>query len=253
MAVLDSVYNFTSELDLKDRDVGALFGRLKAEVCDPTGCTLALVDHMAWATKENRSRSRAYGDVFKGAAVRAGLYIEVDRSKLYVEARGNNIRGFPRKPAYWDVDLLELRLADTSRQEEADEELDERVRGWLIEHPEQHSTTALRKAITGRNERIDEALERLKGRGEVRDLARNGGAWSGRGGEARYWIASAHAEESTPVLCGAGLGEVASRPLKTETSPHSPRPGKGGEVDRGEVCETEEEPLDKPDEGEAAF
>ncbi len=74
-----------------------------------------VVDHMPWATDTNRKRLRGYGDVFKNAAVRAGIYIDVDASKLYIEARGNNVVGFKRTPAYWDADRLMLRLVDTGR------------------------------------------------------------------------------------------------------------------------------------------
>ncbi len=96
--VLDSFYNIAGAVDLRDRDAGAIFAQLKTEVCDPTGCTIDVVDHMPWATETNRKRLRGYGDVFKNAAIRAGLYIDADGSKLSVEARGNNIKGFKRTP-----------------------------------------------------------------------------------------------------------------------------------------------------------
>jgi AAA domain-containing protein len=57
MVVIDSVYNFTPELDLKDRDVGQLFARIKAEVCDVTGCTVVVVDHMPWGRRKTRAGS----------------------------------------------------------------------------------------------------------------------------------------------------------------------------------------------------
>jgi hypothetical protein len=214
LAVLDSVYNFTPNLDLKDRDVGQLFARLKAEVCDPTGCTIVLVDHMPWATDANRQRLRSYGDVFKGAAARAGIYIDAQGSKLFVEARGNSIAGFKRTPAYWDAEALELKLVDTSRQEEADEALDERVLEWLVECAGSHSKTQVRKGVreggSASNERIDEALERLRECGKVRDHAAGGAAWLGENGTPRYWIASVHAEETAPQLFAAGSGAVTS-------------------------------------------
>ena len=235
LVVLDSLYNFTAELDLKDREVGALFARLKAEICDTTGATVVLVDHMPWKTDTNRSRLRAYGDVFKGAAARAGIYIDADGTKLYVEARGNNIKGFKRTPAYWDADALELRLADARASEEAEEELAGRVLAWLNEHPGQHSTSTVRQAIGGRHEWADSALESLKARGEVCDLARDGGAWSGRAGTARYWIASIHAADTSPQLFGARSGDTESGASERATSPTSPHPRRWGEVARGEV------------------
>jgi RecA-family ATPase len=88
LVVLDSVYNFTPGLDLKDRDVGQLFARLKAEVCDPTCCTVVVVDHMPWANETNRKRLRSYGDVFKGAAA---------RGHLHRRGRGEAVRGGARE------------------------------------------------------------------------------------------------------------------------------------------------------------
>jgi hypothetical protein len=237
MVVLDSVYNFTPGLDLKDRDVGQLFARIKAEICDPTGCTVVVVDHMPWATETNRQRMRAYGDVFKGAAARAGIYIDAEGSKLHVEARGNNIRGFKRTPAYWDPDALDLRLVDTKAQEGADEELDARVLEYLAEHPEKHSTTAVRKGVGGRAIRVDQALERLKARDEVRDLSRDGGTWSGRGGDPRYWIACVNAKNTPSRLFGTGSDEAASDGPKEGDPVPSSRPRRGDGVDRDEVSD----------------
>jgi AAA domain len=236
LVVLDSVYNFTPGLDLKDRDIGQLFARLKAEVCDPTGCTVVVVDHMPWATEQNRKRMRSYGDVFKGAAARAGIYIDADGSKLHVEARGNNVRGFKRTPAYWDADALELRLVD-AEPDQSDDDLDEAVLAWLTENVDQHSTRTVRKAVSGRNERIDESLERLKARGALRDCARNGGAWSGEKGTPRYWIASVHAEGSAPQLFGAHSGALEAEAPWELSAPPAPPPRRGGALERGALSE----------------
>ena len=132
LVVLDSVYNFTSGLDLKDRD----------DDINPN-------EDPKQANETNRKRLRSYGDVFKGAAARAGIYIDADGSKLYVEARGNTIAGFKRTPAYWDADALELRLVDTKAQEEADDELDGRVLEWLVEH-----AGRTRRRLSGRRSRV---------------------------------------------------------------------------------------------------
>jgi AAA domain len=142
--VLDSFYNVASDIDLKERDAGLVFEQLKSQVCDPTGCTIDVVDHMPWATDTNRKRLRGYGDVFKNAAVRAGLYIDADGNKLYVEARGNNIRGFKRTPAYWDADALELRLVEA--HETDTEALDLAVESHVEEHPGQ-TTTAIAETL----------------------------------------------------------------------------------------------------------
>jgi hypothetical protein len=235
MIVLDSVYNFTPGLDLKDRDVGQLFARIKAEICDATDCTVVVVDHMPWGTKDNRDRLRGYGDVFKGAAARAGIYIDVKGPRLWVEARGNNIAGFKRRPAYWDADALELRLVDTTRQEEAEEEVDARVVAWLIEHAGSHSTTKVREGAKGRGTSVDDSLERLKARDEVRDHGRDGGTWSGRGGDPRYWIATVHAENTPSQLFGTGSDEHAAWVTESETSSASSAPRRGDEVSRDEV------------------
>jgi AAA domain len=237
MVVLDSVYNFTPDLNMKERDVGQLFARIKAEVCDPMDCTVLAVDHMPWATKDNRDRLRGYGDVFKGAAARAGIYVDVKGPKLWVEARGNNIAGFKRRAAYWDADALELRLVDTTRQEEAEEEVDARVLEWLIEHAGSHSTTKVREGAKGRGTSVDDSLERLKTRDEVRDHGRDGGTWSGRGGDPRYWIATVHAVDTSSQLFGTGPDEHGSGVIESETSSASSAPRRGDEVSRDEVAE----------------
>ena len=97
------------------------------------GCTVLIVDHMPWATEENRKRLRSYGDVFKGAATRFGIYIDAEGKRLSVEVRGNNIRGFKKTPAYWDEERLELRLVDVAKVDV--DQLDERVHEYVTEHP----------------------------------------------------------------------------------------------------------------------
>jgi hypothetical protein len=237
MVVLDSVYNFTPNLDLKDRDVGQLFARIKADVCDVTGCTVVAVDHMPWGTKDNRDRLRGYGDVFKGAAARAGIYVDAKGSKLWVEARGNNISGFKRRPAYWDADALELRLVDTQKQEEADEALDARVLKWLVEHPGQHSTSSVRKQVEGTDTRIDEALHRLRAAAEVRDLGAGGAPWSGRAGAARYWIASIYAPQASADETAPRSAELGAGGIEVETSATSAAPRRAPRSHAAEVTE----------------
>jgi hypothetical protein len=196
MVVLDSVYNFTPGLDLKERGVGQLFARLKAEVCDATGCTVVAVDHMPWATEQNRKRLRGYGDVFKGAAARAGIYIDAEGSKLHVEAR-----------------VLE----------------------WLVQHPGSHPTSAVRKSVKGNDTRIDSALERLLTAAEVREHGRGGGPWSGRPGAGRYWIASAHAAQTSAPLFEPRSAEDAIGGSEEETSAAPAHTRRVAEVDRAEV------------------
>lgn len=109
LVVLDSLYNFLPGVDLKDDLPEKIIAQLKTEICDPTGCSVLVVDHMPWATEQNRSRLRAYGGVFKNAATRFGIYIDIVNDKIHIEARGNNITGF-KSLAYWDDDDLELKL-----------------------------------------------------------------------------------------------------------------------------------------------
>lgn len=115
LLILDSFYNFVTA-DLKDEIPEQIVATLKREICDQTGCTILIVDHMPWATDVNRQRLRAYGGVFKNAATRFGIYLDVVGDKLHIEARGNNISGIPRRLAYWDPDALELKLLDGHEQ-----------------------------------------------------------------------------------------------------------------------------------------
>jgi hypothetical protein len=213
--VLDSFYNIAGSADLKDRDAGAIFAALKTQVCDPTGCTVDVVDHMPWATDTNRKRLRGYGDVFKNAAIRAGLYIDADGSKLYVEARGNNIRGFKRTPAYWDADALELRLAEPS--ETGAEEYEQRVLNYLAEHP-WATTDELDAGVEGQAQRVRGARKRLLEAGRV---CRAPSPDLGRPGQAMRWNINNQAPSSPVPLFGTPPD--APHPEATEDPP--PRPG----------------------------
>jgi AAA domain-containing protein len=132
LSVVDSFYNFTGGLILKEEQAAEILKRLKSEVCDPTGCAVLVVDHAPWPTEGNRGQRRAYGSVFKAAAIRWGVYLERDGSTLYIEARGNNLRGFDRTPAIWDENTLELRLVDV--KEIGKRDLAEEVAEYLDEH-----------------------------------------------------------------------------------------------------------------------
>lgn len=223
LAVLDSFYNFLPGVDLKDDAAERIVAQLKREISDDTGCTVLLVDHMPWATDTNRQRLRAYGGVFKNAATRFGVYIDANGDKLSIEARGNNIRGFKKRAAYWDTDALELRLLETTDHEETVEQRSIAVAKWLVDHPGSHSTTAVRKAVGGRATVVDEALERAKARDEVTDHVRDGGTWSGENGKPRYWIATIHAAShgiaTASQLFGTGSDEVGARSPQNEPRP----------------------------------
>jgi hypothetical protein len=92
----------------------------------------------------------------------------------------------------------------------SDEELDERVLGWLLEHPGKHSTTSVRGAMPVRAERVDGALERLKDREECLDLDRKSSPHDGRPRTARYWVASAHAGSVVAPTLGTTTDDTTS-------------------------------------------
>jgi hypothetical protein len=156
LVVLDSFYNVASDADLKDRDAGQIFAALKSDVCDQTGCTALVVDHMPWATDQNRGRLRTYGDVYKGAALCFGIYVDADKNKLWVEARGNNIRGFKRTPAYWDADALELRLV--ARDEGVERDLQGEIATYVAEHPGS-STNEIARGVSAGRDRVSTILK----------------------------------------------------------------------------------------------
>ncbi len=131
LLVLDSFYNFLAGIDLKDEGAEQIVSALKRDISDATGCTVLIVDHMPWATDTNRGRLRAYGGVFKNAATRFGIYIDAVADKLHIEARGNNIRGIPKRLAYWDADSLELRLHTEQTEEDLKAPAAE-IRDWVI-------------------------------------------------------------------------------------------------------------------------
>lgn len=230
LAILDSFYNLLPGVDLKDADAERIVALLKREIADPTGCTVLIVDHMPWATDTNRGRLRAYGGVFKNAATRFGIYIDAEGKKLYVEARGNNIRGFKKTPAYWDPDTLELRLIDTGDHDAKLEERAERVADYLEANPGPHSKTAIRKAVGGKAEITDQALELLKSRDRVKDLSHAAGTGSDTPGKAQGWIASNHAASHAPdtlsLLDGTGSDSPAAGQTTTTPVP-SPIGGQG--------------------------
>ncbi len=121
LVVLDSFYNILFGGNLKDEEAEQVVAQLKTEISDTTGCTVLIVDHMPWATEQNRKRLRAYGGVFKNAATRFGIYIDAAGNKMWAEARGNNITGFKRTPVEWNPDTLELRLVEVKEHVDEDE------------------------------------------------------------------------------------------------------------------------------------
>ncbi len=101
-----------------------------------------------------------------------------------------------------------------------DDDVDAQVLAFVIAEASEDRRPGMvkvRKAVSVRSERVDEALERLKERGEITDHDRKGCPHPGTAGTARYWIPRSH----------AGLEAV--RPLGTppDTFDFDPQPGKG--------------------------
>jgi hypothetical protein len=108
--LLDSLYNFLRGKSLKEEEIGSIYSQLKAEVCDPTGCTIATVDHAPWPTEGNRGQRRSYGSVFKTAAIRWGIYTAPKTiGEIWLEAKGNNMPGLKSTLCTFDAELLELK------------------------------------------------------------------------------------------------------------------------------------------------
>jgi len=158
-------------------------GQLKSEIADVTGCTVLIVDHMPWATETNRGRLRSYGGVFKNAATRFGIYIDVQNEKVVIEARGKNIRGFRRTPAVWDSDRLEYRLEGTKTGKKSDEELEQAVLDFFDTH-DWTVTEQVKTGVEGRNADVLEAMVRLEKAGR---LVTRSSAQLGRPGTGKYW------------------------------------------------------------------
>jgi hypothetical protein len=217
LVILDSFYSVATTVDLKDDGAEQSVAGLKREIADKTGCTVLIVDHMPWATDANRQRLRAYGGVFKNAATRFGIYIDAVGTNLHIEARGNNIVGFKKTPAYWDPDTLELRLVDVTRADE--EVLDQRVLDYVTAHPGE-PTKIVKQEVEGGNEALGKALERLASH----ELVATG---PGRHPNGKYWYPASHHALQSPGDTQATLGDISPEVTQAHTSPVSPSPCKG--------------------------
>ena len=211
LVVLDSFYNILFGRDLKDDEAERVIAELKTLICDTTGCTVLIVDHMPWATEQNRKRLRAYGGVFKGAAIRFGIYLDAVGNKLFAEARGNNIAGFKRQLAEWDPDALELKLIDTT-DAVSGEEYEQRILAYLTDHP--NARTEELDAITGTKSHLTAARKRLLSRNQ---LVRERGRTSYKG---FTWNLSNHAgstsstDETNQLDLPNWFGGSTSSPLR---------------------------------------
>ena len=153
---LDSLYNFLPGLDLKDEAVAVVLDEIKREVCNPTGCTVAFADHAPWPTDGNQGQRRAYGSVFKAAAIRWHIHIEkTDDNEIWLQAGGNNITGLPRSLGYWDGDRFELRLAEIQK---ATSDLAERIADFL-DNNRGAATSLVQSGVKGNNHSIKAELE----------------------------------------------------------------------------------------------
>ena len=239
LLVFDSVYNFLAPtVPLKDEGVAAVLAETKREICDRTSCTVAFVDHAPWPTEGNRGQRRAYGSVFKTAAVRWSIHLEADAkddSRLHVEASGNNVTGFRRTPATWDDDALEIRLLDIKTVDE--QEVDEHVRVYINEHPGA-PTKDIENGVTGSRDAIRKSLERLSEPGELQSVARG----PGRRANGNYWYPANHAALQSPGDNQATLGDNSPGESQGQLSPESPSPRRGGDNDGDNLHSTFQEP-----------
>jgi hypothetical protein len=228
--VFDSVYNFLSPaVGLKEEGVAGVLAETKRQLCDQTGCTVAFVDHAPWPTEGNRGQRRAYGSVFKTAAVRWTIHLESDGkddTRLHAEASGNNVAGFRRTPATWDEDTLEIRLLDIKIVDE--EALEAEVAAYVEQHPGT-ATSTIAKELGKRRENVENALERLQDPGRVNPVHFKSSRDLGRPGTGRYWFPHNHAPSEASQLFGTGQDD--SGPHSSgggdPSQPSAPRRGDG--------------------------
>jgi hypothetical protein len=207
--VLDSLYNFLPpQIKLKDEEVAQVLDVVKSSICDPTGCAVAFVDHAPWPSDSNRGQVRGYGSVFKAAAIRWGVYLERKKGsgEVWIEARGNNVAGFRRKQFVWDADGLEFRPVD--RQQLAADDLDQRICEYVGANPGA-SQTQIEDGVTGKRDRIREALSRLLAPapvGGAPELVPRLALGPGAQPDGRYFYPAQHSALSPAPLPGADGG-----------------------------------------------
>lgn len=229
LVFVDSLYNaLAPTVKLKEEEVAVVLAQLKAGLCDRTGASVGLVDHAPWPSESNRGQRRAYGSVFKTAAVRWSIHLEADAkddTRLHIEASGNNVAGVRRTPACWDAERLEIRLLEVERIDE--EALDELVLGYVSEHPGQ-ATKRVAEGVGKRRETVIAALERL---GTLERVVSKASRELGRAGTGRYWFPVNHAcfeaslfdgntqEQSAAHRFADGEASQSSQPRRGDASP----------------------------------
>lgn len=215
LIVLDSFYNILFGGNLKDEEAEQVVAQLKTAIADATGCTVLIVDHMPWATEQNRKRLRAYGGVFKNAATRFGIYIDAEKNKMWAEARGNNITGFKRTPVEWDPEALELRLVDV-KEHVADDEYDDRVLDFITRNPGL-ATTVVDSTVTGSTSEIKAARARLTTSGKIVAERKSGS-------RSLYWYSAQPSQQTGLIESEDGQSPADREPTRL---PDFPDPLKG--------------------------
>jgi hypothetical protein len=225
LLVVDSLYNaLAPNVKLKEEEVAVVLAQIKAGICDRSGATVSVVDHAPWPTEGNRGQRRAYGSVFKTAAVRWSIHLEADAkddTRLHVEASGNNVAGFRRTPAIWNEEALEIRLLEVERVSE--QELDELVLAYVCEHPGE-ATTPLASGVGKRRENVEKSLQRL---GRLNKLVAKSSRDLGRPGTGTYWFSHNHAGYESSLFDGTTRDESAAHSFMEGESSHSSHPRRG--------------------------
>jgi AAA domain len=237
LLIVDSLYNALGpSVKLKEEEVAIVLARVKAGICDRTGATAGLVDHAPWPTEGNRGQRRAYGSVFKTAAVRWSIHLEADAkddTRLHVEASGNNVAGFRRTPAIWNEEALEIRLLEVERLDE--DTLDELVLAWVTEHPGT-ATTKVAAGVGKRRENVADSLERL---GRLEQVTSKPSRELGRPGTGTYWFPFNH-EGSEPSLRDGTSRDDSGSNSFTEGEPSQPSHPRRGDGSPDESVESED-------------
>lgn len=221
LVVLDSLYNFLGGGGLREEEVGALLAAIKAEVCDATGCAVLIVDHSPWPSDSNRGQRRAYGSVFKAAAVRSTIHLERTDDDLFVEAHGNNLSGLPRTLATWDEEAFELCLDEAPIEPKGTRrDLKAEIAGLIAEGTWRTEYEIATKHVGGVGAKRTEVAKVLA------ELVASGAAAKQKGPPGRERSAICF-RGVVPALGRAGTTGSEGTPDESSADPLSPRRGEG--------------------------
>jgi hypothetical protein len=139
----------------------------------------------------------------------------------------------------------------------SDAEVEEQVVAFLTDQPKGRApaTSHVREAVSTRSKKVDEALERLKERGEVVDFDAKGRPHSGRPRTSRYWLLSTDAASGVVPLPGTTWDDRDSGSRDGEEAPHEVVRSsrlKGGTTSVGRLRRDDSEEGPTPSEGEQA-